>query len=106
MTIDDKQQELVVKVNNTLKRVNPVTSPKEPLLYQSPGYQSPLVPAHQSPVAPPTHSSSSNGEGSPEPIFILQRELNGSYRGPTDEAGGGGTRGVDGGEGEERGCGM
>lgn len=36
LTIDDKQQELVVKVNNTLKRVNPVTPPKDPLPFPPP----------------------------------------------------------------------
>ena len=29
MTVDDEQQELVVKVNNTLKRVNPISTAKE-----------------------------------------------------------------------------
>lgn len=37
LTIDDKQQELVVKVNNTLKRVNPVTPPKDPLPFPPTG---------------------------------------------------------------------
>lgn len=29
LTVDDSQQELVVKINNTLKRVNPVTPPRD-----------------------------------------------------------------------------
>ena len=37
MTVDDEQQELVVKVNNTLKRVNPVTTAKDS------GQMSPLI---------------------------------------------------------------
>jgi len=57
MTVDDKPQELVVKVNNTLKRVNPIMPPKDALLYQSPAeYQSPFVGGAMSSAPPPPPS--------------------------------------------------
>ena len=48
MTVDDEQQELVVKVNNTLKRVNPVTTAKDS------GQMSPLIETVRPPMTQST----------------------------------------------------
>ena len=53
MTVDDEQQELVVKVNNTLKRVNPINAAKDVVS----GQMSPLIESGQTLPQPPMTQS-------------------------------------------------